>query len=98
MPQLHLYVSNDLAKRIQQEAQAADMSVSRYLANLVKREVVTDWPERFFEEVVGGWLADPLQRPIQGEFECREDLDPELVYGAYHSAHPAGNLRVWRSF
>ena len=79
MPQLHLYVSNDLAKKIQQEAQAADMSVSRYLASLVKREVITDWPERFFEEVVGGWMGAPLQRPPQGEFERREDLDPELV-------------------
>ena len=55
------------------------MSVSRYLANLVEREVITDWPERFFEEVVGGWKGDPLQRPSQGEFERREDLDPELV-------------------
>ena len=27
MPQLHLYVSNDLAQNIQQEAEAADMSV-----------------------------------------------------------------------
>ena len=79
MPQLHLYVSNDLAKKIQQEAQAANMSVSRYLAKLVRRDVVTDWPEKFFVEVVGGWKGDPLQRPSQGEFERREDLDPELV-------------------
>ena len=77
MPQLHLYVSNDLAKKIQQEAQAVDMSISRYLANLVEREVGTDWPERFFEEVIGGWLGDPLQCPPQGEFENREFLDPE---------------------
>lgn len=54
MPQLHLYVSNDLAQKIQQEAEAADMSVSGYLASLVKREVVADWPDRFFEEIVGG--------------------------------------------
>ena len=78
MPQLHLYVPYDLAEKIQQEAQAADMSVSRYLANLIKREVAADWPERFFEEVVGGWKGDPLQRPPQGEFEHREYLDPEL--------------------
>ena len=77
MPQLHLYVSNDLAKKIQQEAQAVDMSISRYLANLVEREIVTDWPKRFFEEVVGGWMGDPHQRPPQGEFENREYLDPE---------------------
>ena len=77
MPQLHLYVSNNLAQKIQQEAEAADMSVSGYLASLVKREVVTDWPESYFEEVVGGWMGDPLQRPPQGEFELRENVDPE---------------------
>ncbi|MGD2158055.1 MAG: hypothetical protein PVG32_14360 [Anaerolineales bacterium] len=79
MPQLHLYVSDDLAEKIKHEAQAADMSVSRYIANLVKREVFNDWPEMFFEEVVGGWVGDPLQRPPQGEFERREFLDPELA-------------------
>ena len=79
MPQLHLYVSNDLAKKIKQEAQAADMSVSRYLAHLVENEVSTDWPERFFEEVVGGWIGDPLQRPPQAEYEHRESLEPGLV-------------------
>jgi hypothetical protein len=77
MPQLHLYVSKDLAEKIKQEAQAADMSVSSYLANLVKREVVSDWPEKFFEEVVGKWAGDPLVRSPQGEFERREFLEPE---------------------
>jgi hypothetical protein len=79
MPQLHLYVSGELAERIQQEAKAADMSVSRYLANLIKREIATDWPEGYFEEVVGGWKGKPLQRPPQGEFEHREHLDPDLA-------------------
>ena len=79
MPQLHFYVSNDLAEKIKQAAQVADVSVSRYLANLVKREVAADWPEYFFEEVVGGWVGEPLQRPPQGELEDREYLDPERV-------------------
>jgi hypothetical protein len=78
MPQLHFYVPDELAEKIRQEAQAADMSVSRYLANLVKREVASEWPEGFFEEVVGGWIGEPLQRPLQGEFEHREVLNPEL--------------------
>ena len=55
------------------------MNVSRFLANLVKRDVVTDWPEGFIEDVVGGWIDVPLHRPPQGEFERRENLDPELV-------------------
>jgi hypothetical protein len=77
MPQLHFYVPKNLAEKIRQEAQAADMSVSRYLAKLIEREVASDWPERFFEDVVGGWRGDPLQRPPQGEYERREALEPQ---------------------
>ena len=75
MAQLHFYVPNELAEKVRREAQAAGMSVSRYLANLVKREIALDWPEGFFEEVVGGWLGEPLHRPVQDDFEQREMLN-----------------------
>jgi hypothetical protein len=74
MPQLYFYVSEDVAERIRQEAVASDLSVSRYLAELVKREVSPNWPKGFFEEVVGGWRGERLERPSQGNFEQREDL------------------------
>ena len=35
MPQLHFYVPDEVADRIRQEAQAAQKSVSRYVADLV---------------------------------------------------------------
>jgi hypothetical protein len=76
MPQLHFYVPKDLADKIRQEAQEADTSISRYLAGLVEREVVNDWPEGYFDEVVGGWVGNPLERPHQGEFERREPFEP----------------------
>jgi hypothetical protein len=75
MAQLHFYVPKELAEKIRQEARATGVSVSRYLANLVKREIALDWPEGFFEEVVGGWLGEPLQRPVQDDFEQREMLN-----------------------
>lgn len=31
------------------------------------------WPDKFFEEVVGGWNGD-LERPDQGNYEIREDF------------------------
>ena len=34
MPQLHFYVPDEVAEKIRQEAQAANMSVSRYLLAL----------------------------------------------------------------
>lgn len=74
MPQLHLYIPDDLAERIQNEAQAANVSVSRYLAELVRREMTPEWPEGYFEEVIGGWQGEPLLRAPQGEFEEREAL------------------------
>lgn len=77
MPQLHFYIPQDLADRIQQEAQAAQKSVSSYLAELVKREMAPSWPEGFFEDVVGGWQGENLQRPPQGEYEERVVLDPQ---------------------
>jgi hypothetical protein len=32
------------------------------------------WLPGFFEEVIGGWVGEPLERPEQGEFEIREQL------------------------
>jgi hypothetical protein len=75
MPQLHLYLPEDVAEKVRRIAEAADMPVSRYLAELVKREVALDWPEGSFEEVVGSWVGEPPERPDQGEFEMREPID-----------------------
>lgn len=33
-----------------------------------------DWMPGFFEEVVGGWAGEPLERAEQGEFEMRETM------------------------
>lgn len=32
------------------------------------------WPAGFFQEVIGGWVGEPLERPDQGEYEIREVL------------------------
>jgi len=32
------------------------------------------WMPGFFEEVIGGWVGEPLERPEQGDFEIREQL------------------------
>ena len=72
MQQLHLYVSDDLAAEVEQRARKHGLSVSRYLAEVVRREVVTDWPRGFFDNVVGGWVGEPLERPHQGDLEARE--------------------------
>ena len=57
MPQIHFYVPEDLASKIRDRAEAAGLSVSRYVADVVKTELVTDWPEGFFEKVPGAGKA-----------------------------------------
>lgn len=32
------------------------------------------WMPGFFEEVIGGWVGEPLERAEQGEYETRESL------------------------
>ena len=74
MPQLHCYVQDELAKKLQEKAQHAHLSVSKYLALLVEREVETQWPENYFE-LFGGWKGEPLERTDQGEYEKRLELE-----------------------
>ncbi len=74
MPQLHLYVSDDVAAEISRRAEAEGLSVSRFLARLVREGLPADWPDEYFERVVGGWVGAPLERPPQGEIEVRETI------------------------
>ncbi len=72
MPQLHTYVPKPLAARIAARARARGVPVSRYLAELIRRDVELGWPDDFFERVVGGWKGGRLGRPPQGRLEERE--------------------------
>jgi hypothetical protein len=76
MPQLHFYVPDPVAKKIKERAATYGVSTSKYLAELVQRDLaISDWPEGFFDKVVGSWQGDPLQRPTQGKFDTREALE-----------------------
>ena len=71
---LHLDFPDDVAETAKSRAKAAGKSLSAYLAGLVVNEGGGDWPEGFFEDVVGGWKGDPLERQPQGRIEDREPL------------------------
>ena len=58
MPQLHLYVPEDVAAKVREKAKARNLTVSRYLAELIKREVGEGWPEGYFERVCGKWEGE----------------------------------------
>jgi len=74
MTQLHCYVPDDVASKLQKKAQQAHLSVSKYLAFLVKKEVENQWPEDYFE-LFGSWEGTPLERPVQNDYEQREGFN-----------------------
>jgi hypothetical protein len=74
VPQLHIYVPEKVAGIVRDRALSRGMTVSGYLAELVTREVASEWPPGYFDTVVGGWEGKPLRRPSQGRFERREAL------------------------
>ncbi len=74
MPQLHAYVPERVAARVRARARARGMPVSRYLAELIQRDVDLGWPADFFDRVAGGWTGEPLRRPPQGKTDERDEL------------------------
>ncbi len=72
--QLRFYLPDDLAEALKARAAAKGQSVSRYVAEMARRELTSGWPEGFFEEVVGGWQGLPLARSPELDHEHRESL------------------------
>jgi hypothetical protein len=78
MPQLHLYLPDDLAERIKKKAGQEGLSLSKYLASIVTRDCGLDeWPPGYFEKVVGKWKGN-LERPPQGKLEKRDSFDRDF--------------------
>lgn len=76
MSQLHFYVPDEVEAQIRHKAKQANLPLSRYLADLVKREtsLLSQWPEGYFE-LFGQWQGEPLKRPPQGMVEDRLKLE-----------------------
>jgi len=72
---MHLYLPDDLAEEVKQRAKSRGLTVSAYLAEMVRSQMTDQWPKDFFSKVVGGWVGKPLERPEQPPFEQREDID-----------------------
>jgi hypothetical protein len=84
MAQLHLYLPDDVATEVKHRAQARGMTVSAYLAEIVRSQMKDQWPKDFFSKVVGGWAGE-LERPEQPVLETREDVD---VPDGHQRVHP----------
>jgi hypothetical protein len=75
MAQLHCYVPEDIAQQAQRRATQSGLSLSRYLAELVKRDasIGESWPEGYFD-LFGKWEGALLERPEQLALEERLDM------------------------
>jgi hypothetical protein len=75
MAQLHCYVPEEIARQAQRRATQSGLSLSRYLAELVKRDADTSagWPEGYFD-IFGKWDGAPLERPAQLPLEARLEI------------------------
>ncbi|HET9229626.1 MAG TPA: hypothetical protein VFR31_23295 [Thermoanaerobaculia bacterium] len=74
MAQLKLDLPEDVVKEVRRRAKTRGVTVNRLVAELVRREVESGWPAGFFEEVVGGWKGQPLERPPQLPPEVRDEI------------------------
>jgi hypothetical protein len=75
MAQLHCYLPDKEAEALRRRAERAGMSVSRYLAELARRDVESDWPPGYFEQIFGSDDIAPIKRGEAGEFEQRAGLE-----------------------
>lgn len=73
MPQIHCYIAEDVAAQLQQKAGQVHLSVSKYLALLIQKDIGKQWPDGYFD-LFGSWEGATLQRPQQGDYEQREVL------------------------
>ena len=75
MPQLHFYVPDDVAEQIKARAALAKQPVSRYVADLVKRDVGQGWPKDYFERISGAAEAATIRHEPSGPAEERLPLE-----------------------
>jgi hypothetical protein len=72
MSQLHFYVPDEVEKRVRLKAKQAKLPVSKYLAELVKRETSSQnqWPLGYVE-LFDAWQGKAQKRPAELPLETR---------------------------
>lgn len=62
MAQLNLYVPDDVAAQLKQEARKAHLPLSRYLLSRLSTSADTGWPDGYFETACG-FLHEEFPEP-----------------------------------
>ena len=75
MPQLHFYVPDDIAEKIKARAAQAKLPVSRYVAELIKKDVSQGWPKGYFDRISNATLGAAIGYESTGLPEERQTLE-----------------------
>jgi hypothetical protein len=76
MSQLHFYVPDEIEAQIRLQAKRAKLTLSKYLADIVKRETdaQNQWPAGDFE-LFDAWQGEPQTRPPELNLETRQSFN-----------------------
>jgi hypothetical protein len=76
MSQLHFYVPDEVEMQIRLKAKQANLPLSKYLAELVKRETCAQkqWPEGYLE-LFDAWQGEAQSRPTDLPLETRQNFN-----------------------
>ena len=66
MGQVTLYMDEDTLGRMRAAAEAAGMSMSAWLAQLVRERTRTEWP-RDVAALAGAWRSMPIAEELRGD-------------------------------
>ena len=73
MGEIRLYLDNETEEKMQEAAKAAGVSQSRWVADLIREKIATEWPT-WVAELVGSWAEDDFPSLE----EIRAGLPPDL--------------------
>ncbi len=73
MPQLSLYVTEEQLSKIESEARASNMSLSKWAVSELMEKIEPQYPSNW-EALFGSISDDSFSRPKQPRLEKREDL------------------------
>ena len=76
MAQLTLYLDNETEAKLKETANSAGMSLSRWVANLIREKITSQWPVSVIE-LAGAWADLPTAEELRRDVP--EDLPRETI-------------------
>jgi predicted DNA-binding protein len=66
MPQVAIYIDENLSKKLDEITKASGKSKSRWVADIITEKLANQWPEGFFE-LAGSWEDNKTAEGIMAE-------------------------------